>query len=576
MPKPFRFPSLGVAAAMSVLTLVTTGIAPLSASVTARNAKPLVVVFAPQYPAARRAAPGKTVVPAKPAADDEELIAMRAVRELLQNSRLVEAIAYYPDAPMFARAQAENKIRLVDPLRLTPDERLALARAVGAQHLIVANFVRGGSGGENGAASPEPAAGGIAIELQSMDTATRAPWSVRQRVSLNAAAPNTGFNAAGAAAAAYSPETLSAANSVVQKFLLGPLGNYTRQAPLPPDTSAPIAAAAPGGSSDAASADAADPLLPRDVAADAEAARRKGIALLDANNVPAALASLRDAINLQPRSAPFRAALVRAYLKAGRPSDATDEARRALALVPAADSLGQTELSRLFAQSLTTNGDTTAARGAYEQIIAARPQNSLWARIALADLLIAEKKPAEAEAQLREARKADPASIEAAVRLARLRAETGDMAGALAELDTSTGLPASARQTAARNLFAGAAQDLIASLLRARKEFDEGRLPRETFYNDVNQKAVRATALIKLLEGAGTAPQGETPAVRLAYRQRVLAGNQIAQAAASLAAYLETGDTTAGGRATLFLSEARQNLADAEPRAAAAPKQSAP
>lgn len=549
--------------AAALLPLVVAPAAPASAAAT-RDAKPLVVVFAPHYPAPRQATPGAGTVaaPGKPA-DEEELTAMRAVRELLQRSRLVEAIGYYPDAPMFARAQAENKIRPADPLRLTPDERLALARAVGAQHLIVANFVRSGAGDGSGdsAAPPDPAGGGIAIELQSMEVATRKPWSVRQRVSLNAAAPSTGFNAA--AAATYSPETLSAANSVVQKFLLGPLGNYTRQAPLPTEPRAPVLAVA----SPVDAADAPDPIAPRDVAADAESERRKGLVLLDANNVPAALTSLREAVNLQPRSAPLRAALVRAYLKAGRASDATDEARRALALVPASDSSGQTELSRLFAQGLTTNGDMTAARAAYEQIIAVRPQNSLWARFALADLLIAEKKSAEAETQLREARKADPTSAEAVVRLARLRAEAGDMAGALAELDSSTGLPAPARQSAARNLFASAAEDLIAALLGERKEFDEGRLPRETFYNSVTQKSARATALVKLLQGAGAPPEGAPPAVRLAHRQRVLAGNQIAQAAASLATYLETGDTAAGGQATLFLGEARQNLADA--RAAA-------
>jgi hypothetical protein len=217
----------------------------------------------------------------------------------------------------------------------------------------------------------------------------------------------------------------------------------------------------------------------------------------------------------------------------------------------------------------------TAARSAYEQVIADRPQNSLWARLALADLLIAEKKPAEAETHLREARKSDPTSVGTAVRLARLRVGAGDMAGALAELEPTTGLPAAARQTAARDLFADAAQDLIASLSLDRKEFDEGRLARETFYTNVNQKSVRAVALIKLLQDAGAPPESAPPAVRLAHRQRVLAGNQIAQATASLAVYLENGDTTAGGQATLFLSEARQNLADAARAAAAAEQQPA-
>jgi predicted Zn-dependent protease len=194
----------------------------------------------------------------------------------------------------------------------------------------------------------------------------------------------------------------------------------------------------------------------------------------------------------------------------------------------------------------------TAARSAYEQVIADRPQNSLWARLALADLLIAEKKPAEAEAQLREARKSDPTSVEAAVRLARLRVEAGDMAGALAELDPTTGLPAAARQTAARDLFVGAADDLIASLSRDRKEFDEGRLARETFYTNVNQKSVRALALIKFLQDAGAPPESAPPAVRLAHRQRVLAATRSRKRQPALPLILKTATRRRAGRRRCF------------------------
>jgi hypothetical protein len=233
--------SFGAAAAAggALLLLAGPAAAPASAAArtTTRDAKPLVVIFAPRYPAPVRPGPasGRPTAPAKPA-DDEELTAMRAVRELLQRSRLVEAIAYYPDAPMFARAQAENKIRLADPLRLTPDERLVLARAVGAQHLIVANFVRGDSESGSGTASPEPAAGGTAIELQSIEVATRKAWSVRQRVSLSVPAPNPGFNVA---PATYSQETLSAANSVVQKFLSGRSATTPARPPPPGHRRAP-------------------------------------------------------------------------------------------------------------------------------------------------------------------------------------------------------------------------------------------------------------------------------------------------------------------------------------------------
>jgi thioredoxin-like negative regulator of GroEL len=284
---------------------------------------------------------------------------------------------------------------------------------------------------------------------------------------------------------------------------------------------------------------------------------KQGQALIAAGDANGAILALRPAVNLAPRSASLRAALARAYLAAGRGLDAVAEVRRALALVPASDQAGQTELTGLLAQGLTQSGDTTAARAAYEQILAAQPR-AHWARLGLAGLLLAQNQAEDAEAHYRAVRRADPANKEAAERLARLLAARGDYAGAREEMAV---MSPRLRFALARALFDGGASTVAATLARQRKAYEEGQISREVFHKAASLQAERVSALTVLLRDA---PPSAGESLIRAYRRRILAASLLAQAAASVLSYLETGEATAGSQAAVLLGEARREIAEAQ------------
>ena len=528
--------------------------------------KPLIAVFVPAYPAAATAGNPTGNSGGGPEAPD--VMAARAVRERLAASRVAEAVIYEPDAPMFLRAAAESKIRVADPRRPSADERIVLGRAIGAQHVVLVTLIRTEDAGKD----DRSAASGFGIELQSWDVASRKTWSFRPSgvVQVNQAAPPL-YQIQGAPVP-FSDGMRSAANLAVEKFLLGPLAPYAQAVPVlsaAPSAPASLPASVTGTSD---SSDEQQPARPRPAAAESDAARIRGVALLEAGDTEAAILTLRRAVDLQPRASAPRVTLIQAYLKAGRGADAVDEARRALTLVPAGDSAGELELTRLLARGLTVNGDTTAARAAYEQIIAARPR-ATWARVALGDLLLEQNRPADAEAQWRQAQKMDPNSRDVAERLASRRAQAGDFAGALAELDAlkSGGAPLdpAARTALAQDLFARVATNVLGALARERVAFDSGKSTRQSFAEAVSREAERANALLPALRSIAPPPDAGPAALR-AHKERIYAARLIVQATTSLLDYLRTGDASFGVKADLHLDDAKQALAGAPTSPAAA------
>ncbi len=284
----------------------------------------------------------------------------------------------------------------------------------------------------------------------------------------------------------------------------------------------------------------------------------KGEELLKSGDVAKAIVLLRRVVDMAPRSPAPRAALVRAYIKGGRAASAVDEARSALSLVPSSDTAGQIELTRLLAQGLAMNGDTTAARAIYEQIIEARG-NASWARLALADLLITQGRLDEAEAQYRTVRKAEPTSREATERLARLRAARGDYRGALEELSQAE-IDGAVRYLVARDLFVNGANTMIAAVLRDQKAFEQSRMSRDVFFTASDAQARRAGEMLLMLRGAP--PSGDSTLLR-AYRHRMLAASLLSQAMASVLSYLDTGESAANSKATVLLSEAKREMEEA-------------
>lgn len=513
--------SLAVPRCLAALALLIFSISPSWA-----QRRPLVVVFAPTYAVKVTPKPGnKTADTPLP---DRTYLAMRAVRDRLEATRAVDALAYDPDSPTFIRAVLENKLQ-VNSHAPTTDQQIAVGKAMGALYVVL---VFTDTEKENG----------VVVEMHGTETATRKVWAGRERV----VRITGGSQARGALAAPFPDDLLSAANTLVQGFARAKLRDYLPVTPLTES------ATVPGRVSLPANPDAAPPADP---ALALNAAMKKGEDAVRAGDVSTAIPAFRAAVNLAPRATHPRLSLIRAYLQASRPQDAAGEARRALGLVPEGD---VAEVTRLLAESLKRSGDKNGARGAYEQVLAAQPE-AHWARVALGDILLAEGDSSGAEAHYLAVRKADPKNHEATRGLARLKATRGDYPGARGEIaaieDTA------ARSALGRDLFEIGSDALAVSIARDRKSFDDGQISREAFYRAAAAQAERANALLVLLQSA--APPAENAPLLRAHRRRILAASLLSQAASSVLSYLETGEPGAGSQASLLLAEAKKEMAQA-------------
>lgn len=498
--------------------------------------RPLIVVFAASYLPEPKP-PVELEGSASPAVEPP-ILAMRAVRERLVRSGTVDALAYQPDAPIFLRAAAENKLR-VNAENPSPGDRFALGKAVGALQILVVSLEK-------------EKEGGVRIDGEAVEIATRRAWRDNGRARIER--PTVSLGAPGGAP--FDDEVLSAASTLVGKFLSGPLGALTR-------TTGPILPALPPDTP------AVAPTAPRDMEAEARSALERGRKLLADGDAAGAVVALNRAVNLTPRAPAPRAALVRAYLAAGRSSEAVAEARRALDLVGSGE--GQIELTRLLAQALAGSGDTTAAAATYAQIIEARPgARTVWARVALADLLLAQDRAPEAELQLRAARKFEPGNAEVAARLARLRAANNDYAGAVEEL-AETQIDPAARRALIGEIFDSGVLGLAAEMGRARAAFEAGQITRQALHQATAAKSARAAGLLTLIRSAAPAAEEPGSADLMAHRHRVLAGSLLVQALSSALAFVQSGDVAAAARADLLLGEARREIAEAQTAQQSAP-----
>jgi len=553
-------------------------------------------------------------------------LAARAVRDVLRDNGVADASLYSPDAPTFTLAMRENKLTLADNESPSPAERVALGRAVGATFVI-------------GVVALQPKEGdGADIEVYATEVASRKTWAFRAQSHQESG--GGGLGSAGRRTIGtdgqpgpYPVSLLSAANTIVTRFLAGPMGDYTRTTPplslLPPKpapqttdsgeppalvapnvaapptaprvsafpvTVAPVAPVAPSTAPPPVSppktaprstpgqvtpppplappvviapprqsepqpttTPAPDP-APRAPAVDVEAVRRQADALIASGDINAAISVLRRAINQAPRDTTLRTALVKAYLAAGRESDANAEARRALAIAAPDDRRGRLELTRLLAQALSKNGDTTAARVAYQETIEAEP-SAIWARIALADLLMTEGQSAAAEAQLKAARKVAPDDRDVALALARLLANRGDYVGALAEITSGGGDDATERALAARALFDEGAKRVASLLTQNRAAWENGTLSREAFYKATTAQSERAAALLNLLKVVPPPPTGPNADVLgRAHKKRVFAAALLSQSVAAMVTFLETGKESDGSEARVLLGEFQKEM----------------
>ncbi|MBC7806757.1 MAG: tetratricopeptide repeat protein [Akkermansiaceae bacterium] len=486
--------------------------------------------------------------------------AVIAVRDRFNDTGFVDAVVYSPESALFVRAAQEAKLRLGDPTNPTATECYALAKAAGAGY---SGFIVSGL--------PNQQSAGVDIELQTEQVDGRKVWRARRSAGGGAAgSPDQSNNA-----------LASAANTLVEDFLRGPLHDLAQAtAPsLPPPQSIPAVrtvplpdpvAPAPSAAEPniavpvpmTAPAPAVSPVTPRDPLSSsgadtdgaAEAERHQGDEQTRTGDLQGAILSYRKAVNFSPVNPTYRTALAAAYLQAGRKGDALSEVKRALDVIPVEDQKGRLAASRLLADILIQNGDTTAAKATYETILRAKP-TATWAKVGLAEALLSDGKIEEATALYKSARVDAPTDKDVMLGYARLLATQGDYDGALKELTAAAGSgDDEARYRTALQLFDEGIAKIADRVEQNRVAFAKKQIAQDVFYKATASQTAKVSGLVSLLKSVPP-PSNSDDNTRRKHQKRVFAASLLLQGVASLLTQVETGDANAEGEATVFLTE---------------------
>ena len=147
------------------------------------------------------------------------LRASRILRDQFKENRTAEVLLYDADSPMIQRALIENKITLVENAMPSESERFAIAKSIGATHVLLV-------------LSP-PSSDGADIELQSVEVANRRKWASRSKAVATGGAPEVSSK----------NDVASALRVLMLRYVNGPLKEYVRGAvpsDLVPNPSNPL------------------------------------------------------------------------------------------------------------------------------------------------------------------------------------------------------------------------------------------------------------------------------------------------------------------------------------------------
>jgi hypothetical protein len=209
-------------------------------------------------------------------AEDQALVsrtraAARAVRDQFIESGVVEPVLYDPEMPLFVRAMREADVKPADPAAPAEEDRVAIAKAVGALYSVEVTTYD---------PPAEKGLSAIDLEMRATSVETRKAWDER-----TLATAGGGFSPVrsgggdgpdlagpGTPATATTPAgnaVISAANTLVLRFLAGPMRDYFKDAVppslLPPRAAVPVvpdSGPAPAGAAMTPAPSAAPPSAP--------------------------------------------------------------------------------------------------------------------------------------------------------------------------------------------------------------------------------------------------------------------------------------------------------------------------
>lgn len=505
------------------------------ANVRAQTPRPVILIFAvsdDRIPAVTE----KKATPDGLADGDRILLAAKAVRQQFDEPQVVETLLFRTDEIYFQRAAEAASVKLTPGTDPTEEERVRIGEVVRANYVVsVFSHVAPELG-----ASPT-------IELAGIEVKPGGKLGKRwgpEKISVGMSQGTTPIGVR-----KEIPDSLmTAARTLVLHFFAGPLREFRLNAPVPE--------LLPQKRASVPSVTVAEEIDP-----DAEALVliRRAEEQLQRERTLSAIQTLREAVNLAPRSVLPRLKLAEAYLVLGKPADAASEARRAQAVASNITPEQRSALGRVVSRALQEDGDVNAARSGFEQLIKDDPKN-LDARLGLAELLLQEGQTDRAEIQYRAARRLEPGNRDAAIGLARILTAKNDFEGALQEGKLGT---AEARHVFATAVFIESANALAARASQNRAAWEEGKLSRELFYRATLGQSERMNKIADLIASAPP-PETAGEVLKRAHNRRVFAAQLLAQAIASLTLFLEAGDTAAGLQAKNLLQSYYNEMKDAE------------
>ncbi len=254
----------------------------------------------------------------------------------------------------------------------------------------------------------------------------------------------------------------------------------------------------------------------------------KGDSALEGGDVVGAIALYRQAVNGAPLSITPRLKLAQAYQKGGLSEKALDEARRALQLAPDNQPVQQF-LTELDQENGTSDGTLTRYRTLVE-----RNADDPTAHAGLAEALWNSGDLSGAEVEYKAAKRLAPAGDHSAdAHLAQLYAAQARYDDCLAALQEA----GQDGYALALKIVRNRADTLSSTIEASREAFTGGKSTREQFYDGAKTADAQAQALAGFV--ARVTPPAE---FKLSHLHRMLSTNLLAQEAATLRAFIETGD----------------------------------
>lgn len=272
-------------------------------------------------------------------------------------------------------------------------------------------------------------------------------------------------------------------------------------------------------------------------------------------DLPNVIYSLRQAVNLEPKTVSVRVKLAEAYSALGMIDEAVDELRRALLFRP-----DDPTIHKALGEYYVAGGSLKDAAELFREAIKLDAGN-VEARISLGNILWNQSKLDEAAAVFEEAAKLDPSNAVPHERLYKLYWARKNFPLAVEHLIASKASTAALDEAARYKLMAGAVHGRLGEIMgkidENWKDYQIGSLAREDYYRDCSDTADRIGELAAFLS-TQTAPGG----LKGAHAHGVLSASLMSQSVSSMVSYLETDKQQYSEQAALFREEAQTELDD--------------